>query len=107
MKAKELVNMSNFKHYRFVIFDKDVNTDVIELKNNKGTGKLHLYKTDDLPNHYDLGYSYKVDCGVCNYKVSANKVAEFIDYWKVFKISQLEYCQEKETLFIHLKVVQK
>ena len=62
MKMKEILQ-SNFKHYRFVIYKNDATQThfnfEIKLKKIKavGLGELDLYDKEELPNHYEIGYT--------------------------------------------------
>ena len=103
MKAWEILR-SNFKHYRFVIYKEFVKNPKIDFETRRGNkfigaGCITLINKDDLPNHYDIGYSG-------GWK-NVNQVAYFIDSVKIFKIDRLEYVPSKETLYIHCKLNEK
>lgn len=109
MKMKEILQ-SNFKHYRFVIYKNDATQThfkfEIKLKKIKavGLGELDLCDKEDLPNHYDIGYSLQK---ISNGKISVEHVASFIDTTKIFKFRKLEYVPSEETLYIHCKLNKK
>lgn len=100
MKAREILR-SNFKHYKFIIYKENIKNTHIDFEVRKGSkligsGYLNLIDKEDLPNHYDIGYSG-------GWK-NVNQVAYFIDSVKIFKIDKLEYVPSEETLYIHCKL---
>ena len=104
MKLLELVNKTkHIKRFRFLIYENDVADTKIYYENKTGRGSLTLYK-NDLPNHYDIGYSY---CYATNQRYNSSLIASFIDYWKVFELDILCFDKETETLDIILKIRKK
>ena len=108
MNATELVKATNIK-IRFIAFKEDVDKIYldkkipyeIKYKEGKGFGEIDLVDVEDLNNHYDIGYCLQYNFG----KISANKVAYWIDKTKIFKPYRFEIDFEKQILFIHLKVL--
>lgn len=104
MKAKEILR-SNFKHYKFIVYENDTKQTHFEIKYkyNSGyaSGEFDLVKNDELPYHYDIGYSLRV--AGFNVK-SANAVATLIDKSKLFIVDEFHYNTSNETLYVYCKL---
>ena len=113
MLASELVKISNFNHYYFIISKDYVKQDEIEfeekLQKGVGCGTLYFYVNQknadiDANRFYDIGYSFQQ---MANCNLNANFVAKHIDKMcyagtktKIFKIRRLE--QYNGIAYIHL-----
>ena len=126
MLARELVKISNFRHYYFILnkdYIKPENLTYTEtkeiafdykLKTGKGCGLLSLEENTknadvDYNRFYDIGYSLQ-RIAIC--KLNAENVAKYVDTLcyadtktKIFKIVRLE--QYEGIAFIHLRMNNK
>lgn len=121
MQARELVKISNFKHYYFIISKdwvqdkylthpetKEIAFDY-KLKKGKGCGLLQFLSNEknadvDGERFYDVGYSFQQ---IALSKLCCEDVAKYIDLityadtkTKIFKIKRLENCDG--ILYVHL-----
>lgn len=117
MQARELIKISNFKHYYFIINKDYVKNNQIDfefkLTSIKGTGQGKLILSSDTKNSdidesrfYDIGYSFQK---IATCKLNCENVAKYVDTitykntkTKVFKIHRLE--NYDGILYIHLLI---
>lgn len=124
MLARELVKMSNFRHYYFIIYKGYVKNEYLndngelafQEKVSKGIGygtfpfSVNEKNTDiDKDRFYDIGYSLQM---VANAKLNAEMIANWIDKMnyantktKIFKISRLE--NYEGILYVNLRMNKK
>ena len=108
MNLRELVSMSDFKKFYFIVGADNIkrhNIETIEVKLNleKGNYGINYFNFfEDLIKTTKYGYKY-YDLGLClTTETNARITAKFIDLSKAFKIVRLEH--ENDALYIHLEI---